>query len=526
MKRLLAFSFVLIVAFSGCRKSDSASTPIRQEGPLPQARASESSAKTPIAFKPPSGSLFSSEQVPLLEQINRENIKVASAAMPSIVRVTSSRPADPHLQLFGNKTPFSFHFGPGAPHNLMLNEPSYGSGVIISRDGYVVTNYHVIEDARDVGVQLHDKRSFPARIVAFDAPMDMAVLKIDASGLTALPWGDSDKVQVGEQVFAIGNPFNLEDSVTKGIVSATGRNLPESSATAPLYVDYIQTDAAINPGNSGGALINIHGELIGFNDAIASTSGGNMGVGFAIPSNLARYAVEGLLKEGKLVRGYLGVKLPETVDDQVIDQLHLGTEQGALLAGVQPGSPADQAHLRAGDFITEVDGHKVIGIPELRLVVSQLAVGKEVSLSFIRDGKKQSTTVKIAELTPEALASANPTTDAPPTADGAPVVADNVLSGLQVTDLDEKIRAKLGVDSAVTSGVVVSGVDDGSPADIKGLQPGDVIESASVGRASTQALASANAFAVLAKNLKPKESVVLLIHHGKTSSFIYLAPQK
>lgn len=526
MKRLLALSFVVVVALSGCRKSDSASVPARQGGAPTEVRSSEASAKTPVAFKPPTGSLFTSEQVPLLEQINRENIKVASAALPSIVRVTSSRPVDPHLQLFGNKTPFSFHFGPGGAHGLTVNEPSYGSGVIISRDGYVVTNYHVIEDAKDVGVQLHDKRSFPARVVAFDASMDMAVLKIEASGLSALPWGDSDKVQVGEQVFAFGNPFNLEDSVTKGIVSATGRNLPQSPSEAPLYVDYIQTDAAINPGNSGGALVNIHGELIGFNDAIASTSGGNMGVGFAIPSNLARYAVEGLLKEGKLVRGFLGVKLPETVDDEVLEQLHLSAEQGALLAGVLPGSPADQAHLRAGDYVTEVDGHKVSGIPELRLVVSQLAVGKEVELRFIRDGKKQSATVKISELPPEALAGANSSTETPPTAAGAAAGVDNALSGLQVCDLDENSRINLGVDSAVTSGVVINGVDAGCLADLKGLQRGDVIESASVNRGSTQALATAKDFAVVAKNLKPTESVVLLVHHGKQNSFIYLAPQK
>ncbi len=193
--------------------------------------------------------------------------------------------------------------------------------MIISKDGYIVTNSHVLEDAKTVEVQLPDQRIFPARVVASDAPVDVAILKVDATDLPALPWGDSDKVQVGEQVFAIGNPFNLDDSVSKGIVSAKGRNLPDSNN----YEDYIQTDAAINPGNSGGALINIHGELIGINAAIASTSRGNMGVGFAIPSNLARYAVEGLLKEGKLVRGYLGVRLPTSIDEGVSAQLGLST---------------------------------------------------------------------------------------------------------------------------------------------------------------------------------------------------------
>ena len=175
------------------------------------------------------------------------------------------------------------------PHNVRATAPSYGSGVIISKDGYIVTNEHVVEDAQSVEVQLHDERAFPARVVAKDDGWDIAVLKIAATDLQALPWGNSDKVEVGQQVFAIGNPFDLDNSVSKGIVSAKGRNLPESTS----YEDYIQTDAAINPGNSGGPLINIHGELIGINAAIASYNRVNDGVGFSIPSNLVRYAVDG-----------------------------------------------------------------------------------------------------------------------------------------------------------------------------------------------------------------------------------------
>jgi serine protease Do len=410
--------------------------------------------------------------------------------------------------------------------------------VIISTDGYIVTNNHVIEDSKDVQVELQDKQSFPARVVAADAPLDVAVLKIEATNLTALPWGDSDKVQVGEQVFAIGNPFNLEDSASKGIVSATRRNLPDTPAEGPQYEDFIQTDAAINPGNSGGALINIHGELVGLNAAIASYSRGNEGVGFSIPSNLVRYAVDGLLKNGRLVRGYLGVQLPSSIDEGVTEQLGLPNDQGALLAGVMHPSPADEAKLQPVDLITEVDGHPIDGIAHLRLVVAQIPVGKEVVVNYIRTGTEHTTTVKIGELPKDMDDAFHPLA---PDADGAtflansadhPLHLDNVLNGLQVADLSDKSRLRFGVDDEVGAGVLVTGVEQGSLAESRGLLPGDVIEVVSTRRASIQTVPNADAFTDLAKNVKADQSVVLLVHHGRTSgdesnssSFIYLAPQ-
>jgi serine protease Do len=354
--------------------------------------------------------------------------------------------------------------------------------------------------------------------------MDVAVLKIEATDLAALPWGDSDKVHVGEQVFAIGNPFNLEDSASKGIVSATGRNLPDES---PHYENFIQTDAAINPGNSGGALINIHGELIGINTAIASTSRGNMGVGFAIPSNLVRYAVEGLLKEGKLVRGYLGVRFAESVDDGVSEVFNLGTAQGVLVAGVQPGSPANKAGLQVEDFITEVDGHKIGDAADLRLVVSQLPIGKEVLINFIRGGASQSAKVTIAEIPKDVLADENADNTPPeqppaPPSPQADVV--NVLSGIQVDDLNDQSRKKFGVDPLITRGVVVGDVQVDSAANAKDIEKGDVIESASVNRGSTRQLSTTKDFTDVAQNLKPDQSVVLLVHRGKAPRFVFLAP--
>ena len=351
-----------------------------------------------LDYTPSTHPLLEAGDVPLLEQIDRENTRVVAAAMPSIVRITSMMQVDPRSQLLG----FPFRF-PGIPHGLRTTIPSYGSGVIISRDGYIVTNYHVVRDAQSVEVQLRGQSSFPARIIASDQDTDIAVLKIDAANLPALPWGDSDKIAVGEQVFALGNPFNLDTSVSKGIVSGIGRNLPDvesGSATdmRPEYEDYIQTDAAINVGNSGGALIDIHGELIGINAAIASFTQGSEGVGFSIPSNLVRNTAEQLIRQGRLIRGYLGVRLPVKIDDGVLDQLGLDSNRGALLAGVQRSSPADQAKLRPVDCIIEVDGHKIESLPQFRLIVAQIPVGKEVVVNYIRAGSLHTATVKIAEL--------------------------------------------------------------------------------------------------------------------------------
>ena len=473
--------------------------------------------------------------MPLLEQLDRENDKVVAATTPSVVRVTAIVLADPHAQLFGD---FPFKF-PGLPHGVKTEMPSYGAGVIISRDGYIVTNHHVIADAQSVSIQLRDQQSFPARVVAEDEPSDIAVLKITGADFPALPWGDSDKVEVGEQVFAIGNPFDLDDSVSKGIVSAKGRNLPDSTLPEKSihYEDYIQTDAAINVGNSGGALVNIHGELVGINAAIASFTRGSEGVGFSIPSNLVHSVVDQLINQGKLVRGYLGVRLPSRIDDGVAELLGLDTSRGALLAGIQQKSPAAVAKLRPVDFITEVDGHKIDDVPQFRLIVAQIPVGKEVVVNYLRDGEAHSATVKIAELPKDPVrANESPLPDAanaPEIPSPPPTPAGNhVLNGVQVTDLNDKTRAKFGIDDIVTSGVVVTGVPEGSPADGKGLVRGDVIEIACAQRAAVQPLATPADFTGLTKELKPDQSVVLLVHHGKTSgeedgssNFVCLTPQ-
>ena len=529
MKRLLMLAPLGALALAGCTRAPATSAPAQDQARPTKIFPVESAVPT-VAFRPEMHKLIAPEDVPLLEQINRENTRVVNAALPSVVRIIASRPADPHMKIFGGKIPFELPFAGHAHPEPQPDDAAYSSGVILSHDGYVLTNNHAVSDFSNFEVELHDKRTFHAKIVAADDLVDVAILKIDASDLTPLPWGDSDKVQVGEQVFAIGNPFDLADSVSKGIVSAKGRNIPQSEQEMPHYEDFIQTDAAINPGNSGGALININGEMIGLNAAIASTTRLNMGIGFAIPSNLVRYAVEGLFKEGHLIRGYLGVVLPDSVDDGVVSQLNLKSSQGALLADIQPDSPASRANLHPFDFITSVDSHKIDSEAGLRLVVAQLPIGKQVEVDFVRDGKPQSTTVQIAEIKQEDVAESDaggpaPSDDSFPIRAKTPAEGANVLGGLQVSDLNDKTRKKFGVDGNVGTGVVVSGVQDGSAADLKGIQRGDVIESFSVGRGTSESLASAKDFLNLSGTLKPDQGVVLLVFDNQThSSFIYLAP--
>jgi len=503
------------LALTGCHQA--ATSPAVANKDSQTSTKEESPTKPLVSFSTQTGRPISSEEVPLLEQINRENTKVMAAVMPGIVRISASRVIDPRAKLF-DKIPFQFHFGRSAKHDVQQTDPSYGSGVILSKDGYIVTNHHVIEDSKDIEVELHDKRSFSARVVASDSSMDLAILKIDATGLPVVSWGNSNHVQVGEQIFAIGAPFNQEGSVSMGIVSATGRNLPDS----PNDENYIQTDAAINPGNSGGPLVNIHGELIGINTLIASTSGGNEGVGFAIPSNLVSHAVESLLKEANTVRGYLGIHFPEVIDDGVKPALQLGSKQGALLAGVDPESPAKKAGLQPGDFITGLDGHKISGVIDLRLLFSQIPIGKEVMISYIRDGVAKSTKVKVAAAPSDHEPVASPVSGVSPVP--APSIG-NALTGLQVYDLNDKTRQQFALDKAITVGVVASTVEYSSPADMKGITRGDVIESVSINHGSTHELSSAKDFADVVNNLKPDQGVVLLVRHGTTSSFIYLTPQ-
>jgi serine protease Do len=509
---LLSKVLPVALALSACHRSP----PV----PVSTAKAQPSASSPAVgSFTPATGPAVAAGDVPLLEQIDRENIRVISSALPCLVRISATIPVDPATPSRGASFPFERH------QTVPFSEVAYGAGVIIGRDGLIVTNSHVVDEERAVvEVQLADHRVFPAKIVRSDPGVDVAVLKIDAHDLRPLPWGDSEKVRVGEQVFAIGNPFDLGDSASRGIISATGRNIPDPSAS---FQDYLQTDAAINPGNSGGALINIHGELIGINVEIASTTGADRGVGFALPTNLLRYAVSGLLRQGPVMHGFLGVTFPSIVDEGVIAQLGLGSGEGALLASVYPSSPAARARLQPADFITEIDGHKVGSIPELELIASQLPIGRQAEVKYLRDGENHSTILKIAEApatygqdpVPISGPSSEPATPLVPP--GSPA---NVLSGLQITSLDGKLRSQFKIDNWVAGGAVVTGVQSGSIAEARGFEQGDVIEMVCVRRAATQRLKDAGQLSGIAARLRPDQGVALLVDRGPITRFLYLPP--
>lgn len=334
-----------------------------------------------------------------VEELQQALRRAAQRAVPAVVNIATLKvyrevPSplwqDPLFREFFGEDFFRFF---GIPRERI--ERSLGSGVLVSPDGYILTNYHVIAKAARVVVGLKDGREFEARIVGVDPPTDLALLKVEAKGLPCLPFGNSDETQVGDIVLAIGNPFGIGQTVTMGIVSAKGR----SNMGLVEYEDFIQTDAAINPGNSGGALINLQGELIGINSAIVSRTGGYQGIGFAIPSNIARWVMAELIWHGRVIRGWFGVTVQE-LNPELAAHLGLKEPQGALVVEVYPLSPAQRAGLKRGDVILEYDGRKIREAWELRNLVATTPVGKEVTLVVLREGKRKELRVKIVEPPP------------------------------------------------------------------------------------------------------------------------------
>lgn len=345
----------------------------------------------------------------------------------------------------------------------MPREEGMGSGVVVTKDGYILTNNHVVEEADGIRVVLNDGREFPAKVVGRDPKTDVAVLKINAKDLPYLTIADSDKIEVGDVCLAIGNPFGIGQTVTLGIISAKGRGSVAGLDTG--YEDFIQTDAAINPGNSGGALVDGQGRLIGINTAILSRSGGNQGIGFAVPINMARSVMESLISNGKVVRGFLGV-LPQDMDAALAQTFKLPNQSGALISEVVPDGPADKAGVRVGDIVTELNHKPVADSRHFRMQVGETAPGTSVAIKLLRDGIEKNLTATVKELPGnEEVAKVQEKTRN----------SNDTLNGVTVSDIDAQATKQYRVPDSI-KGAVVTDVELDSPAYEKGLRPGDVIE--------------------------------------------------
>ena len=373
-----------------------------------------------------------------------------------------------------------------------------GSGVIVSTDGYVLTNNHVIEGAREVTVTLPDKREFKGKIVGTDPKTDLAVVKIEGQDLPTVAWGDASKLQVGEYVLAVGNPFGLNSTVTLGIVSALGRG----HMGITQYEDFIQTDAAINPGNSGGALVNTRGELVGINTAIFSQTGGYQGVGFAVPTSMSKPIYESLIKNGKVVRGFLGIGIQDLNQD-LAKSFGIKNAKGALVSDVKDDSPADQAGLKQGDIIVTYQGSPVEDAVALQRMVTRTAAGTKVPVKVIRDSHEKDLTVTIGEQ-PDTTKIAKAETGE----------GDYAFAGVAVQDLDRDTAKELGIKGKA-NGVVVTSVEPDSGAEKAGLMPGDVIQ-----EINRQPVKSVKDFEKVSSGVKKGENVLILINRRGSSLFL------
>jgi serine protease Do len=369
--------------------------------------------------------------------------------------------------------------------------------VIVSPEGYILTNNHVVDGATDVEVTLSDKRQFKARVIGTDAKTDIAVLKIEASGLPAIVIGDSSKIQIGDYALAVGNPFGIGKTVTMGIVSATGR----TNLGIEAYEDFIQTDAPINPGNSGGALINDGGELIGINTAIISNgSEGNQGIGFAVPVNLARAVVDQILKNGKVTRAYLGI-VPQDLTPAIAKAFGDKDLHGALVGDVSADSPAQKSGLLKGDIITELNGKPVEDANQLRMSISMMSPDAGVTLKVFRNGAEREFAVKLAEL-PGKEASVRSESSG----------TKSALAGVAVEDVDAQTARKLGVP-VNTAGVVVTDISPASPAADSGLRRGDVIQ-----EVNRQPVKNTSDFEAAMRN--SKDQTLLLVNRQGSTMYV------
>jgi serine protease Do len=440
---------------------------------------------------------------------------VASRVTPAVVNVAvtskgSSEFATSEGQMQGLPPGLQQFFGP------MFQQPAQpqiqhgvGSGIIISPDGYIVTNNHVVDGATQIKVTLNDRRILSAKVVGVDKLTDLAVLKVNASDLPTIAWGDSTKLEPGQTVLAFGSPFGyFQFSVTRGIVSAVDRPNPYSD-DARKPGGYIQTDAAINPGNSGGPLVNSHGELVGINTFIISNSGSFAGAGFAIPSQIVRATTEQLIKSGKVEHGYLGIGMNDVTPDNA-HFFNLQDATGAIVSQVTPDSPASSGGLKTGDVIAQLNGQKIVNGSALQVAVSEMAPGTKITLGILRDGKPTTLNLTVGQFHGNSEVADNGSEDGQP----------NGKIGIEVGNLTAEARQQFNVPEQV-HGVVVQNVRSGSPADDAGLQPGDVI--LEVNRKPAE---SASQFASAVHQDKDGKELLMLVWSKGNSSYRTIHPDQ
>jgi serine protease Do len=379
-----------------------------------------------------------------------------------------------------------------------MKRTSLGSGVIATTDGYILTNNHVVEDADEINITLATFEEYEAKIIGRDPKSDLALIKIEAEKeLPAVAFGSSDQLRVGDWVLAIGNPFGLQQTVTAGIVSAKGRSINNGT-----YGNFIQTDASINPGNSGGPLFNLKGEMVGVNTAIFSRTGGNIGIGFAIPANMAKTVMQQLKEHGKVIRGWLGVMI-QHVTPELADNFGLDRPIGALVGQVVPDSPADKAGIKAGDVIIEFNGKEVSQMSMLPAMVAQTPVGEEAKVLIIRDSKKQAIPVIIGKM------------DEEETLVDSDHSIDGIELGLTVQELSPELADSLGI--AEVSGLIVTDVESGSSAAEAGIKRGDIIQE--INRQQVTSIADYKKILQQAKN---KKSILLLVKRDQHTRFVVI----
>ena len=442
-----------------------------------------------------------------LEALNRERRALVSSVIPSVVSIKTSKKVPLRRQLdpsdFFNRNPRQFR----NPNEEAMVQNSLGSGVVVTAEGHIITNNHVVDQVDEIEVQLSDGKTKKAKLIGADSVVDLAVLKIDEPGLKPLKFGDSEAVQVGDFVVAVGNPFGFEETVTDGIISSKGR-----PNRADGFGDYLQTNAAINPGNSGGPLVNLRGEIVGINTAIISRSGGSQGIGFAIPSNNVKLALESLLKNGRIIRGYLGIQARPVQGPTEND--------GVIIDDVVPNSPASEAKLKRDDVIKKFNGHTVRNIVELRSLVNQVELNKKVDLEIVRGGNNLKLTAEIREQPADYLTSRNnqrqpQTPQQPDDSDQQQDDEATALASVEVTELTPEMMKRLDLPNRIRGVLVVKVNGEAGE-----LRAGDVIE-----EINQQPVTTVAEYRKVVASLDPNSTQVLSVCRGRTRSFVVLRPR-